>query len=236
MWFGFIRMSRWSRPVNWKVFVLYPVVTNGQWLTSIWWPRAQTLMTWVIPVSFYYDDFEWNGWSKSETGILRSILIMKGESDHATSCSTWHGEELAFPWLSPRGVNGLSADRSKRYVCSEVFWSAFIQCWCSLAKKYYLPYVCLKLRGTTKDKGCPVKLVCKCMYVRVITRMINSLPMTWLVQWRNSITMVYVYEEYQKNCCILGRYFGQFACNRKVFRPTNIVCNFISWWQLKFYS
>ena len=35
--------------------------------------------------------------------------------------ATWiadvpHGEELAFPWLFPRGVNGLSADRSKRYV------------------------------------------------------------------------------------------------------------------------
>ena len=26
------------------------------------------------PVSFYYDDFEWNGWSKSETGILRSNI------------------------------------------------------------------------------------------------------------------------------------------------------------------
>ena len=33
-----------------------------------------------------------------------------------------HGK-LAFPWLFPRGVNGLSADRSKRYVCS-----TFIQC------------------------------------------------------------------------------------------------------------
>ena len=42
---------------------------------------------------------------------------------------------------------------------------------------------------------------------------------------------VYVYEEYQRNCCLLGRYFGQFASNSKVFtwfRPTNIVCNFIS--------
>ena len=63
----------------------------------------------------------------------------------------------------------------------------------------------------------------KCVYVRVITRMIDSLPMT-----SNSITMLYVYEEYQRNCCLLGRYFGQFACNNKVFRPTNIVCNFIS--------
>ena len=31
-------------------------------------------MTRVVPVSFYFDDFEWNGWSKSETGILRSNI------------------------------------------------------------------------------------------------------------------------------------------------------------------
>ena len=45
---------------------------------------------------------------------------------------------------------------------------------------------------------------------------------------RNDQEMLYVYEEYQRNCCLLGRYFGQFACNSKVFRPTNVVCNFIS--------
>ena len=63
MWFGFIHMPQWSRPVSWKVFVLYPVV-------STWWPHAQ-------PVSFYYDDFEWNGWSKSETGILSLRLSLR---------------------------------------------------------------------------------------------------------------------------------------------------------------
>ena len=119
----------------------------------------------------------------------------------------------------------------------KMFWSVLISVntMLMLVGEKILPTLCL-LEITWNNKGYPVKLVYKCMYVRVITRMINSLPMTWLVQWRNSITMVYVYAEYQKNCCLLGRYFGQSACNSKVFRPNNIVCNFISWWQLKFYS
>ena len=53
-------------------------------------------------------------------GYCVVILITKGESDHAIH-HVPHGEELTFPWLFPRGVNGLSVDRSKRYVCSEVF-------------------------------------------------------------------------------------------------------------------
>ena len=172
----------------------------------------------------YYDDFEWNGWSKSETGILRSNI--DNERREWPCYMMFHMVKLAFPWLFPRGA-----------VC----WSFKALCLFSvytmlmLVGEKILPTLCL-LEITWNNKGYPVKLVYKCMYVRVITRMINSLPMTWLVQWRNSITMVYVYEEYQKNYCLLGRYFGQFACNSKVFRPTNIVCNFISWWQLKFYS
>ena len=56
MWFGFIHMSRWSTPVNWKVFVLYPVVSNGQWpwwLVGTWWPHAQTVMTSVANAAVY---------------------------------------------------------------------------------------------------------------------------------------------------------------------------------------
>ena len=56
-----------------------------------------------------------------------------------------HGEELAFPWLFPRGVNGLStADRSKRYV--DARWRTNI------------PTLCL-LVITWNNKGYPVKLV-----------------------------------------------------------------------------
>ena len=40
-----------------------------------------------------------------------------------------------------------------------------------------LSTLCL-LEITWNNKGYPVKLVYKCMYVRVITRMTNSLPMT----------------------------------------------------------
>ena len=146
-----------------------------------------------------------------------------------------HGEELAFPWLFPRGVNGLSADRVQSVMSVLKYFNQRLYnvdaCW-----QNNITYLMFAWNYMEQQRLSSVKLIYNCMYVRVITRMINSLPMTWLVQWRNSITMVYVYEDYQKNCCLLGRYFGQFACSSKVFRPTNIVCDFISWWQLKFYS
>ena len=62
---------------------------------------------------------------------------------HATWIADPHGEELAFPWLFPRGVNGLFADRSKRLSVLKYFNQRLYNadaCW---RKKYYLPYVCL---------------------------------------------------------------------------------------------
>ena len=147
-------------------------------------------------------------------GYCVVILIMKGESDHATWCSTW--------WRI--GISVVVSSWSKWLVCWSfkalcLFWSILISVYTMLmlVGEKILPTLCL-LEITWNNKGYPVKLVYKCMYVRVITRIINSLPMKWLVEWRNSITMENC-EEYQKNCCLLGRYFGQFACNSKVFRP-----------------
>ena len=135
--------------------------------------------------------------------INKKCVDLPVQYDHATwIADVPHGEELAFPWLFSRGVNGLFADRSKRLSDLKYLNQR-------LVGEKILPTLCL--------------LVITWINVRVITRMINSLPMT-----SNLITMLYVYEEYQMNCCLLGRYFGQFACNSKVFRPTNIVCNFIS--------
>ena len=139
----------------------------------------------------------------------------------------WH-----FRWLFPRGVNGLSADRSTCSVMSVLKY--FNQRLYNIDARWRKNITYFMFAWNYMEQQRLSSEIGKCMYVRVIIRIINSLPMTWLIQWRNSITMVYV--EYQKNCCLLGRYFGQFACNSKVFRPTNIVCNFISWWQLKFYS
>ena len=64
--------------------------------------------------------------------INKKCIDLPVQYDHATwIADVPHGEELAFPWLFPSGVNGLSAHRSKRYV--DARWR----------KKYYLPYVCL---------------------------------------------------------------------------------------------
>ena len=76
-----------------------------------------------------------------------------------------HGEELAFPWLFPHGVNGLSADRSKRYVDARGHIT-------------YLMFAC----NYIEQQRVSSEIGIKCMYVRVITRMINSLPMTCSVK------------------------------------------------------
>ena len=47
--------------------------------------------------------------------INKKFVDLPVQYDHATwIADVSHGEELAFPWLFPRGVNGLFADRSKR--------------------------------------------------------------------------------------------------------------------------
>ena len=156
--------------------------------------------------------------------INKKCVDLPVQYDHATwIADVPHGEELAFPWLFSRGVNGLFADRSKRLSDLKYFNQRLYNvdaCW--RKNITYLIFAC----NYMDQQMLSSEIGIKCVYVRVITRMINSLPMT-----SNLTTMLYVYEEYQRNCCLLGRYFGQFACNSKVFRPTNIVCNFISWWQ-----
>ena len=47
--------------------------------------------------------------------INKKCVDLPVQYDHATwIADVPHGEELAFPWLFPRGVTGLFADRSKR--------------------------------------------------------------------------------------------------------------------------
>ena len=88
--------------------------------------------------------------------------------DHATwIADVPHGEELPFPWLFPRGVNGLSADRSKRLSVLKYFNQRLYDVDARWRKKK-LPTLCL-LVITWNKKGYPVKLVYKCVYVRVIT-------------------------------------------------------------------
>ena len=75
-----------------------------QWsaIVSDWWAPymmtkhdAQTVMTWVVPVSFYYDDFEWNDWSKSETARLRSNIDNEKSDAYNTVDNTACGSEFS---------------------------------------------------------------------------------------------------------------------------------------------
>ena len=77
--------------------------------------------------------------------------------DHATwIADVPHGEELAFPWLFPRGVNGLLADRSKRLSVLKYLISVYTML--MLVGEKILPTLCL-LVITWINKGYPVKLV-----------------------------------------------------------------------------
>ena len=90
--------------------------------------RAQDQKENVVNVLLSEDHFGTISLNYSVPNIEASALINKKcidlpvQYNHATwIADVPHGEELAFPWLFPRRVNGLFADRSKRYVCSEVF-------------------------------------------------------------------------------------------------------------------
>ena len=129
--------------------------------------------------------------------------------DHATwIADVPHGEELAFPWLFPRGVNCLFADRSKRLSVLKYFYQRLYNvdaCW--RKNITYLMFAC----NYMDQQRLSGEIGVKCVYVRVITLIIDSLPMT-----SNSITimtMLYVYEEYQRNWAdILGNLLATVRC------------------------
>ena len=129
-------------------------------------------------------------------------------------CSTWW--RIGISVVVSSWSNGLSADRSKRYV--DARWRKNIT---------FLMFACNYMEQQRLSSEIGIQMhTCKSNNPN------DKFTANDFFKWRNSITILHVYEEYQRNCCLLSRYFGQFTCNSKVFRPTNIVCNFISWWQL----